>query len=83
MLTHAAPRVFAVSNTLPVKTVKELIAYGKAYPGTLTFAFSGSGGASHFSGELFKTMAGADMPHVPNNTAPRLRALICSAAALV
>jgi tripartite-type tricarboxylate transporter receptor subunit TctC len=65
VLTHVVPLMLVVAPSLPVKTVKELIAYGKAHPGTLTFASSGQGGAPHFSGELFKTMAGIDMVHVP------------------
>jgi tripartite-type tricarboxylate transporter receptor subunit TctC len=65
VLTHVVPLMLVVSPSLPVKTVKELIAYGKANPGKLTFASSGSGGAPHFSGELFKTMAGIEMVHVP------------------
>lgn len=65
VLTHVVPLMLVVSPSLPVKTVRELIAYGKANPGKLTFASSGSGGAPHFSGELFKTMAGIDMVHVP------------------
>jgi tripartite-type tricarboxylate transporter receptor subunit TctC len=54
-----------VSNSVPAKSVKELVAYGKANPGKLSFASSGPGGAPHFSGELFKTMAGIDMVHIP------------------
>jgi len=65
VLTHVVPLVLVVAPSLPVKSVKELIGYGKANPGKLTFASSGSGGAPHFSGELFKTMAGIDMTHVP------------------
>lgn len=65
VLTHVVPLMLVVSPSLPVKTVQELVAYGKANPGKLTFASSGSGGAPHFSGELFKTMAGIDMVHVP------------------
>jgi tripartite-type tricarboxylate transporter receptor subunit TctC len=65
VLTHVVPLMLVVSPSLPVKTVRDLIAYGKANPGKLTFASSGSGGAPHFSGELFKTMAGIDMVHVP------------------
>ena len=57
--------MLVVTPTLPVTSVKELIAYGKANPGKLSFASSGAGGAPHFSGELFKTMAGLDMIHVP------------------
>ena len=64
-LTHVVPLVLVVSNSLPVKSVKELITYGKAHPGELSFASSGSGGAPHFSGELFKSMAGLEITHIP------------------
>lgn len=64
-LTHVVPLVMVVSPTLPMKTVKDVIAFGKANPGQLTFASSGKGGAPHMSGELFKTMTGVDMTHVP------------------
>lgn len=63
--THVVPLMLVVSPSVPVKSVRELIAYGKAHPGELSFASSGSGGAPHFSGELFKSMAGLDMVHVP------------------
>jgi tripartite-type tricarboxylate transporter receptor subunit TctC len=63
--THVVPLALVVSPTLPVKTVAELIAYGKANPTGLSFASSGTGGAPHMSGELFKAMAGIDMLHVP------------------
>jgi len=65
VLTHVVPLMLVVNANLPVKNVKELIAYGKANPGKLTFASSGPGGAPHMSGELFKTMAGIEMTHVP------------------
>lgn len=65
VLTHVVPLMLVVSPTLPAKTLPELIAYGKANPGKLSFASSGPGGAPHFSGELFKTMSGIDMLHVP------------------
>ncbi|MES2007467.1 MAG: tripartite tricarboxylate transporter substrate binding protein [Pseudomonadota bacterium] len=64
-LTHVVPLMLVVSPSLPVTSVKELIAYGKANPGKLSFASSGSGGAPHFSGELFKSMTGIDMVHIP------------------
>jgi tripartite-type tricarboxylate transporter receptor subunit TctC len=64
-LTHVVSLVLVTSNALPVKSVKELVAYGKSNPGALSFASSGSGGAPHFSGELFKSMAGLDMAHIP------------------
>ncbi len=63
--THVVPLMLVVNNAVPAKTVGELVAYGKANPGKLSFASSGSGGAPHFSGELFKSMAGIDMVHVP------------------
>jgi tripartite-type tricarboxylate transporter receptor subunit TctC len=63
--THVVPLMLVVSNSVPAKNVQELIAYGKANPGKLSFASSGSGGAPHFSGELFKSMAGLDMVHIP------------------
>jgi len=65
ILTHVVPLVLVVNPQLPVKSVKELIAYGKANPGKLTFASSGNGGAPHMSGELFKSMAGIEMTHIP------------------
>ncbi len=63
--THVVPLMLIVSNSLPAKSVPELVAYGKANPGKLSFASSGSGGAPHFSGELFKSMNGIDMVHIP------------------
>ncbi len=65
VLTHVVPLMLVVSPSVPATTVGELVAYGKAHPGQLSFASSGSGGAPHFSGELFKSMAGLDMVHVP------------------
>ena len=63
--THVVPLMLVVSNSVPAKSVGELIAWGRANPGKLSFASSGTGGAPHFSGELFKTMTGVDMVHVP------------------
>jgi tripartite-type tricarboxylate transporter receptor subunit TctC len=60
-----APNVMEVTNSLPVKTVAEFIAYCKANPGKLNMASSGSGTSVHLSGELFKSMTGCDMVHVP------------------
>ena len=65
MLTHVVPLMLVVSPALPVKTVPELIAYGKGNPGKLSFASSGNGGAPHMSGELFKSMTGTFMVHIP------------------
>jgi len=60
-----APNVMEVTNSLPVKTVAEFIAYCKANPGKVNMASSGSGTSVHLSGELFKSMTGCDMVHVP------------------
>jgi tripartite-type tricarboxylate transporter receptor subunit TctC len=59
------PNVMEVTNSLPVKSVAEFIAYCKAHPGKLNMASSGSGTSVHLSGELFKSMTGCDMVHVP------------------
>ncbi|MES2960042.1 MAG: tripartite tricarboxylate transporter substrate binding protein [Pseudomonadota bacterium] len=65
MQTHSVPLVLVVSNSIPAKTLPELIAHLKANPGKYSFGSSGNGGAPHMSGELFKTMAGVDLVHVP------------------
>jgi tripartite-type tricarboxylate transporter receptor subunit TctC len=59
------PIAVAVHSSLPVKDVREFIAYAKANPGKLSFAHSGTGTGQHMSGELLKRMAGIDMVHVP------------------
>jgi len=59
------PNLLAVHPSLPITTVAELIAYGKANPGKLSFASTGSGSSSHLAGELLKSQAGIDMVHVP------------------
>jgi len=55
----------AVNNNLPVRTVAELIDYAKKNPGKLTNGSSGNGTTGHLGGELFKSMTGVDMVHVP------------------
>ena len=57
--------VMVIPPSLPLKTVADFIAYGKANPGKLSFASSGNGTSVHLSGEMFKAMAGIDMVHVP------------------
>ena len=64
-LIGAGANVIAVTPSLPVKTLKELIALAKARPGQLHYASSGVGGFNHFGGELFKAMAGVKILHVP------------------
>jgi tripartite-type tricarboxylate transporter receptor subunit TctC len=60
-----AEGMLVVHPSVPVQSVTELIAYGRANPGKLTFASAGMGTASHLAGELFKSMAKVDMTHVP------------------
>ena len=59
------PNLLAVALSLPVKSVKELIAYAKSNPGKLSFGSSGSGTTLHLGMELFKLMTGTQMVHVP------------------
>ena len=57
--------LLVVHPSVPAQTVPELIALARAKPGELTFGSAGSGGTNHLSGELFKSMAGIDLVHVP------------------
>ena len=71
------PNVMEVTAAFPAKTVAEFVAYCKANPGKINMASSGSGTSVHLSGELFKTMTGCDMLHVPYKGAgPALTDLI-------
>ena len=77
ILVAGVPNVLVVNPEVPVKTVPELIAYVKTNPGKLNFASSGSGTSIHLSGELFKTMTGVQMTHVPyKGSAPALTDLM-------
>ena len=58
-------QVLNVTNSLPVKSVAELIALAKAEPGKLNMASPGVGSAGHVAGEMFKMMTGVSMQHVP------------------
>lgn len=64
-LVSASPYVVVVNPKVPAKSIAELIAYARQNPGKLSFGSSGIGAASHLSAELFKSMAGVDMLHVP------------------
>jgi len=61
----SAPNLLVVTNSLPVKNVSELIAYMKANPDKLSFGSPGIGTSVHVSGELFKSLTGTQMQHVP------------------
>jgi tripartite-type tricarboxylate transporter receptor subunit TctC len=64
-IVSASPEVLVVSPKLPVNTFAELVAYGKANPGTLNFASAGVGTTPHLAGEMFKLRTGIDATHVP------------------
>ncbi|MFO1323129.1 MAG: tripartite tricarboxylate transporter substrate binding protein [Burkholderiales bacterium] len=73
ILVAGVPNVLVVNPSLPVNSVQELIAYGKANPGKLNFASSGNGTSIHLAGELFKTTTGVQMAHIPyKGSAPAL-----------
>src|SRR6202171_388800 len=63
------PHVMEVTSAFPAKTVPEFIAYCKANPGKINMASSGSGTSVHLSGELFKSMTGCQLLHVPHKGA--------------
>jgi len=62
---YAGDLVMVVHKSVPAKTLKEFIALAKAKPGKLNYASSGTGSQYHLAGELFKTMSGTDIVHVP------------------
>ena len=64
-LVALVPNILVVNNSLPVKSVKELVAYARANPGKLTHGSPGNGSTAHLSMELFKSLTGARMTHVP------------------
>ena len=77
ILVAGVPNVLEVTPSLPVNSVADLIKLAKEKPGQLNFASSGSGTSIHLSGELFKTMTGVDMMHVPyKGSAPALTDLM-------
>lgn len=57
--------VYLNPASVPVKSIKELVAHAKANPGKLNFGSSGTGGLQHFAGEMFNYVAGTKMTHVP------------------
>ncbi|MEK7231567.1 MAG: tripartite tricarboxylate transporter substrate binding protein [Pseudomonadota bacterium] len=64
-LMALGPNVLVVHPSLPVKSVKELVALAKAKPGQIGFAGSGSGSTPHLAGELFNSLAAVKMVHIP------------------
>ena len=64
-LVAVTPNILVAHPSMPVKTIKELIAYAKAKPGTLNFPSAGVGSSSHLAGEMLKSLAGISMVHIP------------------
>ncbi|MGA0024820.1 MAG: Bug family tripartite tricarboxylate transporter substrate binding protein [Burkholderiales bacterium] len=76
-LVARVPNVLTVNNSLPVKSVTELIAYGKNNPGKLNHGSPGLGSTGHLSAELFKSATGLQMTHIPyKGSAPTLADLV-------
>jgi tripartite-type tricarboxylate transporter receptor subunit TctC len=73
----SSPNILVVNATVPFKSVAELIANARAEPGKLNYSSAGAGTTQHLSGELFKTLSGTDIVHIPyKGTSPALTALI-------
>jgi tripartite-type tricarboxylate transporter receptor subunit TctC len=71
------PIILVTNPSLPIDSVQELIAYAKANPSKLTYASSGNGGGTHLAAELFCSMAGVKMLHVPyKGSAPAMTDLL-------
>ncbi|MBI4189464.1 MAG: tripartite tricarboxylate transporter substrate binding protein [Betaproteobacteria bacterium] len=76
-LVGNSPNVLVVHPSLPVKSVKELIALAKARPGELNYASGATGASTHLAAESFKSMAGVDIARIPyKGNGPALNALI-------
>jgi tripartite-type tricarboxylate transporter receptor subunit TctC len=71
-LITSTPTVLAVAPELGVKSVKELIAYAKANPGKLSFGSSGVGSSTHLALELFNSLAGVKITHIPYSGSPQV-----------
>ena len=76
-LMGVSPLVAAVAMNAPFKTLAELVAYGRAHPGKISYASSGTGSAAHLTSELMRSVTGVDMVHVPyKGAAPALADLL-------
>lgn len=83
-LLGSAPNILAVHPSLPVKTVKDLIALAKARPGQINYASGGSGSTSHLATELLKALAKVELLHVPyKGTGPAIVAVLSGEASVV
>jgi tripartite-type tricarboxylate transporter receptor subunit TctC len=82
-LVARSANALVVNNALPVKNVQELVAYAKAHPGELNVTSPGNGTISHLSAELFKSMAGVFITHIPyRGDAPAMQDVMAGQAQL-
>ncbi|QIL72449.1 tripartite tricarboxylate transporter substrate binding protein [Diaphorobacter sp. HDW4B] len=73
----SAPQIIVVRDSVPAKTLQELVAYAKAHPGKLNYASSGNGSLQHVTGAMLEQQAGIKMVHVPyKGTGPALQDLL-------
>ena len=70
-LVARVPMLVMAHPSIPIANARELIAFARARPGQLTFATAGNGTTGHLAGELFKSMAGVDIVHVPYRGSPQ------------
>jgi len=83
-LVAVTPNVLVVNPSLPVNSVRELIAYAKAHPNKLSFGSGSNGSAGHLAGELFKVETGTDIVHIPfKGGAPAMQALLAGETQLM
>ena len=76
-LLNTTPLAVVVNPSVPARNVRELIALARSRPGKLNFGSAGTGGSNHLAGELFNTMAGVKMIHIPyKGNAPALTDLV-------
>jgi tripartite-type tricarboxylate transporter receptor subunit TctC len=77
-LVATTPLVLVANPSLPVKDVKELVAYAKSNPGKLNFGSGGVGTSNHLAGEMFKSETGIDLVHIPYKGTPAAHADLVS-----
>jgi tripartite-type tricarboxylate transporter receptor subunit TctC len=79
----SVPNIVVVHPSLPVKSMRELIAFGKSRPDQLLYASGGAGGTQHLAGELFKHMTGIKLQHVAyRGSSPSLNAVVSGEVAM-
>jgi tripartite-type tricarboxylate transporter receptor subunit TctC len=84
VLVATQPNILVVHPSLPANSVKELVALAKARPGQLNYSGSGMGAAAHLAAELFKSMTGTSIVHIPyKSAAPALTDLIAGETQLM